>query len=73
MVAGIETRPTFRAGLPKPLFDLTNMGGDYDVAPDGARFVMLRSPRIGKAPPPLAVVLGWFEEVTRRMHAGEAR
>jgi eukaryotic-like serine/threonine-protein kinase len=68
-VAGVETRPTFRAGMPKPLFDLTNVG-EIDVAPDGARFVVLRSPRIGGAPRPLAVVLGWFDDVTRRMHAG---
>ena len=72
MVAGVETRPTFRAGLPKPLFDLTNVG-DYDVAPDGARFVIARSPETAGAPQPLAVVLGWFEDVARRVHAGGER
>jgi len=69
MVAGVETRPAFRTGLPKPLFDLTN-ARDYDIAPDGARFVILRSPETGGAPRPLAVVLGWFEDVTRRVQAG---
>ena len=69
MAAGVETRPAFRTALPKPLFELTNLG-DYDVAPDGARFVMVRFPGPGAAPRPLAVVLGWFEDVTRRMQAG---
>ena len=57
MVAGVETRPTFRAGLPKPLFDLLTAWTEYDVAPDGARFVIARSPETAGAPRPLAVVL----------------
>ena len=69
MAVSVETRPTFRSGMPKPLFDLTNLGGE-DVAPDGARFVMVRSPGSGAASRPLAVVQGWFEDVTRRVQAG---
>jgi len=52
-----------------PLFELTKLGG-YDVAPDGARFVMIRSLGPGAGSRPLAVVLGWFEDVTRRRQAG---
>jgi eukaryotic-like serine/threonine-protein kinase len=70
MAAAVETRPTFRARLPKPLFELGNLSdyGGYDVAPDGTRFVMVRS--LGPPPVrsrPLAVVLGWSADVTRRM------
>ena len=70
MAAGVETRPRFRAGLPKPLFKLTNLG-DYDVAPDGQRFVMVRGRGEEAAPRSLAVVLGWFEDLKRRMAAGK--
>jgi Tol biopolymer transport system component len=70
MAAGVETRPKFRAGLPKPLFKLTNLG-DYDVAPDGQRFVMVRSRAEEDAPRSVAVVLGWFDDLKRRAPAGQ--
>jgi eukaryotic-like serine/threonine-protein kinase len=68
MVAGVETRPKFRAGLPKPLFKLTNLG-EYDVAPDGQRFVMVRTRAEEATPRSLAVVLGWFDDLKRRVAA----
>ncbi len=73
MAAGIETRPTFRARLPKPLFEAPRQTA-YDVAPDGAGFIMTRFVRAGPlgsdaAPRPLSVVLGWSEDLTRRMQA----
>jgi hypothetical protein len=55
--------------LPKPLFELANLI-DYDIAPDGQGFVMVRAVRPGAAPRTLAVVLGWFDDVTRWMEAG---
>jgi len=70
MAVGVETRPKFRAGLPKPLFKLTNLG-DYDVAPDGQRFVMVRSRGEEAAPRSLAVVLGWFDDLRRRVPPGK--
>jgi serine/threonine-protein kinase len=69
MAVGVETQPAFRAGLPKPLFEATSLGA-YDVAPDGDRFVMVRSLGPGQGPRTLSVVLGWFEDVTRRVQAG---
>ncbi len=65
MAALVETRPEFRAGVPQPLFELGNLD-EYDVAPDGQRFVMNRSRREDSAPETLAVVLGWFDELRRR-------
>jgi hypothetical protein len=70
MAVGVETRPRFRAALPKLLFKLTNLG-DYDVAPDGQRFVMVRTRGEDAAPKSLAVVLGWFDDLKRRMSAGK--
>jgi hypothetical protein len=77
MVAGVETRPAFRTGLPTASFDLMpRRSGDwgvatleeYDSAPDG-RLVMVRATAPATAPA-LAVVLGWSEEVARRLAAG---
>ncbi len=70
MAVGVETRPKFRAGLPKPLFKLTNLG-EYDVAPDGQRFVMVRTRGEEAAPRSLAVVLVWFDDLKRRVAAGK--
>jgi serine/threonine protein kinase/Tol biopolymer transport system component len=68
MAAAIETQPKFRAGLPKPLFELTNLD-EYDVAPDGQRFVMIRTREEDAAPRTLSVVLNWFDDLKRRMSA----
>jgi Tol biopolymer transport system component len=70
MVATVETRPQFRAGPPKSLFEVGNVN-DYDVAPDGQRFIMIRTPVHASAPASLSVVLGWFDEVKRRVAAGK--
>jgi len=70
MAVVVETRPRFRAGLPKSLFKLTNLG-DYDVAPDGQRFVVVRTRGEEAAPRSLAVVLGWFDDLKRRVPAGK--
>ena len=58
MAVAVETRPKFRAGLPKPLFKLENLG-EYDVGPEEA------------VPRSLAVVLGWFDDLKRRVPPGK--
>jgi dipeptidyl aminopeptidase/acylaminoacyl peptidase len=71
MVAAVETRPEFHAGLPRPLFEMPNVRG-YDVSSDGKRFIVIRPTlRPDSAPPSLAVVLGWFDDVKRRTAAGK--
>ena len=70
MAAAVETGPKFRAGLPKPLFELGNLE-DYDVAPDGQRFVMIRTRGEDAAPRSLAVALNWFDDLKRRVPAGK--
>ncbi len=71
MVVGIKTEPTFTAGSPAVLFTgRYNMGGtvvDYDISPDGQRFLMMKeaegegSGQQGQ----INVVLNWFEELKR--------
>jgi Tol biopolymer transport system component len=70
MAAAVETRPEFKAAVPRPLFELGNLG-DYDVAPDGQRFVMVRSMGKGKSAEALSVVLGWSDELKRRTPGGK--
>ena len=68
MTVSVETRPAFRAGVPKVLFELSGVG-DYDVAPDGQRFVMARTSERAAAPRSFAIVLGWLDDLSRRVAA----
>jgi serine/threonine-protein kinase len=68
----IETEPAFKPGRPKLLFEKpfveTNTRTDYDVAPDGERFVFLELTAEEAARKPvhqLFVVQNWFEELER--------
>ena len=58
--------PEFRAGMPRALFGGTfprKSTTNWDVAPDGQRFVMVRPPEIPAEGPPLHVILHWFDQV----------
>ncbi len=67
MVVAIETEPTFTAGSPAVLFTgnyLTGPGTQqYDVTPDGQRFLMIKQKQTGV--PQIHVVLNWLEELKR--------
>jgi len=66
-VVAIKTEPTFTAGRSAVLFtgDYQSIGYNrqYDVTPDGQRFLMLKQEqtRVGQ----INVVLNWFEELKR--------
>ena len=73
MAVEITTKPGFAAGKPRVLFE-----GDYlptplafpnfDVSPDGQRFLMLKpSEQETAALTQINVVLNWFEELKRRV------
>ena len=70
MVVPIENEPTFHAGKAQPLFDAgrfeSGFGNtNYDVSPDGQRFLMIE--REGDSGPArLHLVLNWAEELKRR-------
>jgi serine/threonine protein kinase/Tol biopolymer transport system component len=76
MAVDITTQPSFAAGKPQMLFEeryepapipITN----YDVSPDGQRFLMLKpNEQTQAAPTQINVVLNWFEELKRRVPAG---
>jgi serine/threonine-protein kinase len=68
MSVEVETEPEFRPGTPRLLFEGSHKVGfisrQYDVAPDGQRFVMIQ-PEEQPAQDQLVVVLNWFEELKR--------
>ena len=74
MAVEITTEPTFSAGTPSILFEGAFRRGsvlraDYDIAPDGQRFVMLQQGGTD-ALTQINVVLNWFEELMQRVPTG---
>jgi hypothetical protein len=73
MAVAVTLGSAFRAGTPRPLFadvyERDPSGGgnggipNYDVTPDGQRFVMVRGGASG--PSEVVVVLDWVEELRR--------
>ncbi len=63
----IKTEPTFTQGSPEVLFTGNYRTGtsnrQYDVAPDGQRFLMIKQEQTEGAQ--INVVLNWFEELKR--------
>jgi hypothetical protein len=70
MVVTVSTNPDFSPAAPVMLFegryDVDPLGNDtrnYDVTPDGERFLMIR--RDDDPERQLNVVLNWFQELKR--------
>ena len=76
MAVDIAAQPNFGAGKPRMLFEgeqyMPPMGPypypfpNYDVSPDGQRFLMITK----ESKPQLNVVLNWFEDLKRRVPSG---
>jgi hypothetical protein len=69
MALAVETTPDFKAGTPQALFEgryrkVIGPYPNYDVTPDGQRFVMFKLDE-EFAPTQINVVLNWFEELER--------
>jgi Tol biopolymer transport system component len=77
MAVEVTTQPGFAAGKPRMLFQgpyerSPATSPNYDVSPDGQRFLMLKSADTGEsAPTQINVVLNWFEELKRRVPTGK--
>jgi serine/threonine-protein kinase len=68
MAAKIRTEPTFTAEAPVVLFTgnyYRARDRNYDISPDGRRFLMLKEVGQSSDPDTLVVVLNWFEELKR--------
>jgi serine/threonine-protein kinase len=78
MAVGISTQPTFQAATPRVLFEGHYWAGgtrpgypQYDITPDGQRFIMISEPGQRAAPMRLNVVLNWSEELKQRVPANK--
>ena len=71
MAVEITTQPTFRAGTPALLFEGQYyyepgpVSANYDITPDGQRFLMVKEGEREEAATQINVVLNWFEELKR--------
>jgi Tol biopolymer transport system component len=75
MAVEVTAQPAFSAGERKTLFEgpyviSPRSAADYDVSPDGQRFLMLKSADAAPRPEQINVVLNWFEELKQRVPSG---
>jgi serine/threonine-protein kinase len=76
LAVDITTQPKFAGGKPRTLFEghyqpTPATSPNYDVSPDGQRFLMLKPIEQNQAAPTqINVVLNWFEELKRRVPSG---
>jgi hypothetical protein len=65
MAVDTELAPTFRAGAPKLLFE--KVSSDYDVHPDGKRFLMLKPAATTADASELHIILNWFDDLRKKV------
>jgi Tol biopolymer transport system component len=77
MAVDIATQPSFAVGKARMLFEGEYVPtpatlSNYDVTPDGQRFLMLKSSEQEQtAPTQINVVLNWFEELKQKVPTGK--
>jgi eukaryotic-like serine/threonine-protein kinase len=79
MAVTVETKATFAAAKPKLLFEgpyergslVFSFEPNYDVSPDGQRFLMVKASAQESSPPQINIVLNWFEDLKRRVPTGK--
>jgi serine/threonine-protein kinase len=76
MSAPVETQPAFKAGTPRMLFRgggyLGYFGtGNYDVAPDGQHFLMIKEKEAPASSKEVSIILHWTDELKRRVPPGK--
>jgi hypothetical protein len=76
MAVDVITQPTFSAGKPKMLFESPYVPTprsfqDYDVSPDGQRFLMLKAGQQAQTPDQINVVVNWTEELRQKVPTGK--
>ena len=76
MAVDITTQPGFSVGKPKMLFQGPYVPTpftfpNYDVSPDGQRFLMLKSSEQAASLTQIVVVQNWFEELKQKVPTGK--
>jgi eukaryotic-like serine/threonine-protein kinase len=72
MAVDVSTRPSFTVGKPHVLFagryePSPATFSNYDVSPDGRRFLMLKPSETEQAYTQINLVLNWLEDLKRRV------
>jgi len=71
MAAKVRTQPGFSSDQPQDLFDVTQMYfpnnpvNNYDIAPDGKRFVMIRNGKNTAKMTAFNYIMNWTEELNK--------
>jgi serine/threonine protein kinase/Tol biopolymer transport system component len=70
MAVSFITEPELRVGEPRLLFEGKYYGGapwgrNYDISPDGARFIMITDESQSEKPTQINLILNWAEELKR--------
>ncbi len=76
MAAEYQAQPTFSVGKPKELFEGPYLPTprslpDYDVAPDGQRFLMVKPADTEQKASQINVVVNWVEELKQKVPTGK--
>ena len=75
MSVSLETQPAFKAGTPRVLFQAGGYlgvggsyvaSGNYDVAPDGQHFLMIKEKEAPASSKELNIIVNWADELKRR-------
>ena len=73
MAVPITTQPGFSAGTPKVLFEghyaTYQSSPNYDVTPDGQRFLLTKTGEQGAGE--ISVVVNWLEELKQKSPTGK--
>jgi serine/threonine-protein kinase len=64
----IQTEPSFSASKPTLLFE-GKYRDEWDLSPDGQRFFLVKEKEVDSASRQIHVLLGWLDEVGRRLPA----
>lgn len=76
MTVAVSLQPTFSAAKPELLFEghyrPTNASlPQYDVAPDGQHFVMVKDAGSEQSTMQINIVQNWFEELKQKVPTGK--
>ncbi len=76
LTAEVQEGPPLSISRPKVLFEGNYERGlatrpDYDISPDGEKFVAVQSAGQSSEPKQLSVVENWLDELKRRAPAGQ--
>ncbi|MBI3110251.1 MAG: hypothetical protein HYZ01_01650 [Ignavibacteriales bacterium] len=73
MSVPVQRDPTFIPGVPRELFDITQMYtpniplANWDITPDGKRFIFIRSTNFNATVSMFNIVFNWRDELTREL------